>query len=1696
MSRDVLTVSSTMRIPLLFRGEYSQWSERFMNYLEEQTDGKEMINSIKNGDQPLLTVTQVSIAGATSSEQPLLKDKSMCYKTTKDLWNALERHMLSFEYGEQDRKAVVLYEYETFKATERELLLDTYIRYLKVINDLKKYGYSKDNCELNFKFLNNLQPKWKQYATMMRQNKNLLDINIDALYNILKQNQGDVNDALKSKKKAVVFNSDPLALVAEQTKKFYSKPTNNNLKTSSATSLANKKQEYVKPDDKKEEKKIDEKKRDTSKVKCYNFKKEGHFAKDCKKEKVKDYEYYKTKMLLAKKDKDEQVLLVKDHAWMASSSDSDQEINANMVFMAQMENVMSDSDESSSSKEETIAEVIENGNLWVSVPQTTQENRVSVTKMSVPITAKEKINKKNDVKARSLLLMDLPNEHQLTFSVIITQEDLNSKFLRSLPPEWNTHVVVWMNKADIETISIDDLYNNFKIVKQDVKKYIGTSTGAQNIAFMTAPSTNSTNAVNTTNPADDASTISPNVNNASPQVSTANFSDNAVYAFMVENPNGLNLLLQDLEQIHEDDLEAMDLRGLATVEEQLVTYKKNEVLFSEEVAVLKREVACKDYEINMLKSEFEKVKQEKEGIEFKIKKFDNASKSLDKLIGSQITDNSKKGLGYHAVPPPHPLIYNGPIKLDLSYSGLDEFKEPEFKGYGPKDSKLESNINHDKKSDDSKETSGDSFVKEQLSEDTSSFVKSPLNVDKRTTFSVDKKIEFVKPKHHDKPVRRSVRYSRHMTENIAYLSDFKESDGGYVTFGRGTHGGRISSEGTLQTNNLDFENVYFVNELKFNIFSVSQMCDKKKYVLFTDTECLVLSLNFKFPDESQILLKLPRKDNMYSFDMKNIVPKECLTCLVESATLDESLFWYRRLGHINFKNIIELVQDNLIRGLPIKCFKNDQTCVACLKRKQHKASCKFDGKSDEGFFVGYSLSSKAFRVQFQMNLQKDACYFDTPPKDVEDGTHNEDDDKDKSEDDSSPKEVNAAGQHVNTASLEVNTGRFELNTVDPSLNTASSSDPHSPTDMFNLGASDTLKATHVVFFNNKDAPEVNLRNILNSFGVHTTSHTRIHKDHPINIVIGKVQSFVQTRRMTKPTFKKGFLSAVYEEKTYVTLDTCLYACFLSQIEPTSIAKALSDSSWVEAITIEEEVYVTQPPGFKDPKHPDKVYKVVKDKYVSDILKKFNYSDVKSASTPVDLEKPFVKDGNANDSRMDKRTCYIKQKCVKSQPLGNSKEARTLRYLSLVVPLKKVGDEAVHKDLGDRMERDATTASSLEAQPDNGSGHRCQETILGDVEAQTRRVKSITEASIWRHLKLEDYEGIRSLPNTKIFKQLALLGVDVPLFPTMLVQGPLLQSDPTISPPPISSPSRVPTPLYDSPLPGGNTLGSEEGRMTINELTVLCTSLSNKVESLKSNLKQNKLTYGAAYTKLIMKVKKLENKVKSRKARRRVKLIVLEDEDDFEDPSKQGKKIAQIDKDEGITLVQTVTTAGAEISTASPEDKTAKTSDDLDDITLAETLIEIRRSATKPQKVKGVDFRDMEETPRLVRSTTTLQPLPYINLKDKEVDKAQKERQKQEEATIAVLTEEFDEIQARMDVDHDLATRLTYEEQEYQQQVESSKKRQREVSDEETSKKQNLEEDNDAKKEELRAILDIVPRDDIAINVESLATKYLIVDWKT
>ncbi|GJR43508.1 hypothetical protein Tco_1311611 [Tanacetum coccineum] len=833
-------------------------------------------------------------------------------------------------------------------------------------------------------------------------------------------------------------------------------------------------------------------------------------------------------------------------------------------------------------------EVIENGNSWVPIPVTAPESGPSTAlKMTVPSTAEEKICKKNDVKARSLLLMVLPNEHQLTFNqyvdaqsmfvaikarfggneatkrtqkallkqqyenfnasssesldsifnrlqklvsrlvilgVVTPPEDLNVKFFRCLPSEWDTHVVVWMNKPDFDTMGLDDLYNNFKIVEQKVKKSTADNNDDKNLAFLTTSSPSSTNTINTVNTG--VSTGTTKVNTASTETSTASFSDATVYAFLSTQPQGSQLVHEDLEQLHDDDLEEMDLkwnmallsmrarkfyqrtgrkiiidgsstagydkskssgssskavriedtsekaicaingagfdwsdmakdeiqanmalmaftdyevsndkscsktclqnyealkkqydnllvklddtgfkaatykRGLSILEAQVVKYKESEVLFSEEIALLKRSVGHKEYLMGLLKTELEKVKEEKEGFEFKLAKFEKSSKDLDDLLAS-----------------------------------LEEFKQLEINEYGPRDSRLKTTTVCDREVDKdwkekffylanhvrveepkkAKENNDAPIIEDWVSDDEEE-VKHIPKEEKKTAIPTATKKEFVKP---EKPIRRSIscpnahkhmvpravlmktglktvnnarpvntvrsvntarpfstarafntvrpsytahpkstvlcarpkthfqnqaqstvqrpfykstaltkrsnnqnintgrqtvntvrpnvntvrargfndvkpsaypsQCSRHMSRNIAHLSNFKDFDGGYVTFGGGANGGRITGKGTIKTDKLDFEDVYFVKELKFNLFSVSQMCDKKNYVLFTDSECLVLSPNFKLPDENQILLKIPRQNNMYSFDMKNIVPKDGLTCLVAKATSEESM---------------------------------------------------------------------------------------------------------------------------------------------------------------------------------------------------------------------------------------------------------------------------------------------------------------------------------------------------------------------------------------------------------------------------------------------------------------------------------------------------------------------------------------------------------------------------------------------------------------------------------------------------------------------------------------------------------------------------------------------------------------------------------------------------------------------------------------
>ncbi|GJV10103.1 putative ribonuclease H-like domain-containing protein [Tanacetum coccineum] len=414
---------------------------------------------------------------------------------------------------------------------------------------------------------------------------------------------------------------------------------------------------------------------------------------------------------------------------------------------------------------------------------TTNTDGTSTSIILGPVTTEEKVQKKNYVKAKSMLLMVLPNEHQLTFNQYkgaktlfeaiqtrfsgndatkktqntllkqmyenfnapstesldsifnrlqkivsqlailgenISQEDLNLKFLRILPSEWNTHVVVWRNKPDLDSMSFDDLYNNFKIVEQEVKITVTSSSnsGSQNVAFVSTPS--STNEVNTDNV--QVSTANSTVSTDSTLDSIANWSDAIVYAFLANQLNGSQLVHEDLEQIHEDDLEEIDLKwqlALLSIRARKyyqITRKKITINGSDTGGYDKSKVECFNcHKMGHFAREWRGPRnQESRARNQDISRWtvnveDISSKVMVAIDGvgfdwsymadeevptnlalmafsdseSQISNNNRNVVGYNDVPPPPTGLF-APPAIDLSNSGLEEFQQPEFEGYGLK----------------------------------------------------------------------------------------------------------------------------------------------------------------------------------------------------------------------------------------------------------------------------------------------------------------------------------------------------------------------------------------------------------------------------------------------------------------------------------------------------------------------------------------------------------------------------------------------------------------------------------------------------------------------------------------------------------------------------------------------------------------------------------------------------------------------------------------------------------------------------------------------------------------------------------------------------------------------------------------------------------------------------------------------------
>nr|GEU67054.1 putative reverse transcriptase domain-containing protein [Tanacetum cinerariifolium] len=350
--------------------------------------------------------------------------------------------------------------------------------------------------------------------------------------------------------------------------------------------------------------------------------------------------------------------------------------------------------------------------------------------------------------------------------------------------------MVWRNNPDLDTMSMDDLYNNLKVFEPEVKGVSSSNSSTQNMDFVSSSNNNNTNgALNTAQVVNTANGVSI----ADTQVNTANIdnlSDAVICAFLASQPSSPQLghFARECKAPR-----AQDNRNRESTRWNVLVKTTNTLAL----------VACDGL------GGYDWSDQAEEGPNYAL------------MAYSTSISYSEKGLRYNAVPPLHPCLFM-PHKLDLSYIGSEEFtSEPAVETLNLKTSKYVPKV--------VKNDNGALIIKDWKSDDED--------------------------------------------------ENYEEINGGCVAFGGNPKGGKITGKCTMKTGELDFKNVYFVKELKFNLFSVSQI--------------------------------VPRKNNMYSVDLKNNIPKGGLTYPFVKATSDESKLWHRRLGHLNFKTINKVVKGNL-----------------------------------------------------------------------------------------------------------------------------------------------------------------------------------------------------------------------------------------------------------------------------------------------------------------------------------------------------------------------------------------------------------------------------------------------------------------------------------------------------------------------------------------------------------------------------------------------------------------------------------------------------------------------------------------------------------------------------------------------------------------------------------------------------------------
>ncbi|GKB35260.1 retrovirus-related pol polyprotein from transposon TNT 1-94, partial [Tanacetum coccineum] len=972
---------------------------------------------------------------------------------------------------------------------------------------------------------------------------------------------------------------------------------------------------------------------------------------------------------------------------------------------------------------------------------------------------------------------------------------------------------------------------------------------------------------------------------------------------------------------------------------------------------------------------------------------------------------------------------------------------------------------------------------------------------------------------------------RHMIGNMSYLIDYEEIDGGYVAFGGNPKGGKITGKGAIKTANLDFENVYFVRELKFNLFSVSQMCDKKNSVLFNDTECIVLSPNFKLIDKSQVLLRVHRKNNMYSVDLKNIVPKgvakrrnRTLIKAVRTMLADSMLpttFWAEAVSTACYvQNRMLIVKPHnktpyeLFQGrMPTLSFMRPFGCPVTIPNTMDHLG-KFDGKADEGFFIGYSLNSKAFRVfnsrtriveeklhiRFRENTPnvvrsgpdwlfatkasdnagqarketrpvKDYIllplwtanppYSQDPKSSQDDGSKPSSDDGKKVDDDpreesesndqekeynvnrtnnvnvASTNEVNIVGEDI-SIELQYDLKMHALEDISINDFISDKEDNGAEADMNNLDTTIQVKEPKKVIHALKDPSWIKaiqeellqfklqevwtLGDLPNGKRAIGTKWVYRNKKDDRGIMIRNKARLVAHGH----TYKKKGLTMMKYLPLLQELKQLDDIIFSSTKKELCIAFEKLIHEKFQMSSMGELTFFL---GLQVKKKKDGIF-ISQDKYVARILKKFGFTNVKTASTPMETQKPLLKDEDGEEvdvymyrsmigslmyltsSRSDIMfavcTCARYEVNPKVSHLHAVKEflaytdsdyagasldrksttgvnahrhktyycwvttagskSMLLRVPQPSSPADIVSDEAIHKELGDSLVRAATTASSLESEQDSGN------------ITKTRSKATPNESS-----------------------SLELLQVVIP----------------------------------------GNTLRSDEDSIKLKEFMELCTNLQQRV----LDLEKTKTTQQNEIASLKRRVKKLEQKKRLRThGLKRLHKVGMSrrvessgDEEDLDDADNEMFDVDALNDEEVFVAEQEV----------------ANEKDDDGEITLAQALIEIK--STKP-KVKGVVIQEpcestttkslqlssqqsqdkgkgimIEEPVKPMKKKHQISFDEEVTLKlqakfDEEERLARENVEKEKEANIA-LTEEWDDIQAKIEADHELAQRLQAEEQE-------------------------------------------------------------------